>query len=241
MSDKTVAFTIDGAAVSARPGQTILQAADEAGIYIPRLCRQPELAPHGSCRVCVVRVDGRPDAACTRPAGAGMVVENDTAELRDMRRAIVEMLLVEGNHYCMFCEKSGNCELQALAYRFGIAAPRYPYFFPSCELDASHPDIYLDRNRCILCNRCVAASRDLDAKDLFAFTGRSQSRRLDVNADAGLAGTAADAADRAVGVCPMGALMRKRGGYAVPIGQRAFDRRPIGSDVEDLRPPAPPA
>ena len=80
-----------------------------------------------------------------------------------MRRDVIDMLFVEGNHFCMFCEKSGNCELQALAYRFGITAPKYPFAFPQRELDASHPEIFIDRNRCILCGRCVRASRSSTA------------------------------------------------------------------------------
>ncbi|NLX13803.1 MAG: 2Fe-2S iron-sulfur cluster binding domain-containing protein, partial [Phycisphaerales bacterium] len=110
---ETITFTIDGETVQGRPGQTILQAADEAGIYIPRLCAYKDLSPFGSCRVCTVMVNGRPQAACTQPIAEGMIVENETDKIRHYRRNIIEMLFVEGNHFCMFCEKSGNCELQA--------------------------------------------------------------------------------------------------------------------------------
>ena len=125
-----ITFTIDGAQIKGKAGQTILQAADEAGIYIPRLCYHPDLAPHGSCRVCTVLVNGKPQAACTQPITEGMIVENETPELKEHRRNIIDMLFIEGNHFCMFCEKSGNCELQAMAYRLGILSPKYPYFFP---------------------------------------------------------------------------------------------------------------
>jgi len=231
MSD-TFTFTIDGVEVTGRPGQTILQAAEEAGIYIPRLCAQKDLTPFGSCRACTVLVNGRPQAACTQPAAAGMIVENNTDKLLAIRRDIIEMLFVEGNHYCMFCEKSGNCELQALAYRFGIAAPKHPYLFPARDVDASHPDIWIDRNRCILCARCVRASRDLDGKGVFEFVGRGPHKRVAVNAEANLGDTDAAVTDRAVQICPVGALLAKRIGYAVPVGQRKYDHQPIGSDVE---------
>src|SRR5512136_2914881 len=99
----TVTFTIDGVEVRGEPGQTIMQAADQAGIYIPRLCAHEKLKPHGSCRVCVVLVNGRPQPACIQPIAQGAVVENDTAQMNSMRRQVVEMLFVEGNHYCMFC------------------------------------------------------------------------------------------------------------------------------------------
>lgn len=159
MSEK-ITFTVDSVEIQGQPGQTIMQAADAAGVYIPRLCAAADLSPFGACRVCTVMVDGRPQTACTQPIANGMVVENDTQELLAIRRNIIDMLFVEGNHLCMFCEKSGNCELQALAYRFGILSPRYPFMFPERDVDASHADIWIDRNRCILCARCVRASRE---------------------------------------------------------------------------------
>ena len=235
MSDTTFTLTVDGRKIEARPGQTILEATDAAGVYVPRLCWMKELLPWGSCRVCTVRVNGRPQAACTQPAAPGMVVENDTEELRGLRRDLIDMLFVEGNHFCMFCEKSGNCELQALAYRFGITAPKYPFLFPQRELDGSHPGIFLDRNRCVLCARCARSSRQLDGKAVFGFTGRGPERQLAVDSAAGLGGTDAAADDRAVAACPTGALLRKRVGYAVPVGRRRFDHAPIGSEIE---PPA---
>jgi [NiFe] hydrogenase diaphorase moiety small subunit len=227
-----VKFTLDGKTIEAESGQTIIDAADAAGVYIPRLCHMPGLVPWGGCRVCTVLVNGRPTAACTQPVSNGMFVESDSEELRDLRRAVVEMLFVEGNHFCMFCEKSGNCELQAVAYRLGIAAPEFPYAFPDREVDASHPDIILDRNRCILCARCVRTSRDLDGKNVFGFVGRSGERRIEVNAETRLSHTNADVTDRAIDVCPVGALLPKRRGYRVPLGQRQYDHQPIGADIE---------
>ncbi len=234
----TVTLTIDGLEIQARAGQTILKAAEAAGVYIPRLCAHPELTPHGSCRVCTVFVNGRPQSACTQPVAEGMVVESNSERVTDLRRQIVEMLFVEGNHFCMFCEKSGHCELQALAYRLGIAAPRFPYQFPARDVDASHPDILIDRNRCILCGRCVRASRELDGKNVFGFVGRGPHKRVAVNAEARLADTDAAATDRAMDVCPVGAILRKRCGYAVPVGQRPYDHRPIGADIESARRPS---
>ncbi len=233
----TVTLTIDGVEIQAQPGQTILKAAEAAGVYIPRLCAHPDLTPHGSCRVCTVFVNGRPQSACTQPVAEGMVVENASERVTDLRRQIIEMLFVEGNHFCMFCEKSGHCELQALAYRLGITAPRFPYQFPARDVDASHPDILIDRNRCILCGRCVRASRELDGKNVFGFVGRGPHKRVAVNAEARLADTDATAGDRAMDVCPVGAILRKRSGYTVPVGQRPYDRRPIGAEIESARKP----
>ena len=232
MSEKIITFTIDGVEVKGRLGQTIMQAADEAGIYIPRLCYLKDLTPHGSCRLCTVKVNGRPQTACTQPIVEGMEVENKTDEIHKIRCAILDMLFVEGNHFCMFCEKTGNCELQAQAYRHGICAPQYPFQFPEMEIDASHPDVFIDRNRCILCARCIQASKTSDGKHVFDFVGRSAEKRLAVNADA-LDGTDLEVTDKAMNVCPVGALIKKRVGFAVPVGRRLYDKEPIGSDIEN--------
>jgi [NiFe] hydrogenase diaphorase moiety small subunit len=229
MSEFTI--TIDGREIRAQSGQTILEAAEAAGIYIPRLCAYKNLKPRGSCRVCSVRCNGRIQAACVQTVAEGMEVDNETEEIMAYRRAILDMLFVEGNHYCMFCEKSGLCELQALAYRFGITAPQFPLLNPKRDIDMSHPDVYLDHNRCILCGRCVRVSQDLDHKHVFGFINRSHHKRLQVNGQA-LAETELSVTDAVVASCPVGALMRKRIGYAVPVGKRPYDKKPIGSRLE---------
>jgi len=220
---------VDGREIPAAPGQTIIEAADAAGVWIPRLCHKPGLEPFGGCRICTVMANGRAVTACTYPASPGMVVESDTPELNAHRRLLLEMLFVEGNHFCMSCEKSGNCELQALGYRFGITAPQLEYQFPVRAVDASHPDILIDHNRCILCARCVRTSRDLDRKAVFGFVGRGPHKRIAVSSGARLADTDADVTDQALDACPVGALLRKRVGFAVPVGQRLYDTVPIGS------------
>jgi [NiFe] hydrogenase diaphorase moiety small subunit len=145
------------------------------------------------------------------------------------------MLFIEGNHYCMFCERSGSCELQALGYRLGMLNPRYPFFYPARPVDATHPDIVLEHSRCILCGRCVRASQELDGKHVFDFAGRGLHRHIAKSSRTGLGGTSAGADDQAIGVCPVGALMKKRVGYAVPIGRRPYDHEPIGSEIEARR------
>jgi len=231
-----ITFTIDGKEIQGEQGQTILQAAARAGIYVPHLCAMKGLSPWGSCRVCTVLVNGRPQAACTMPISEGMVVENDTEELKDLRSSLVEMLLVEGNHFCMFCEKSGNCELQAMGYRLGILAPRHPYLFPARPVDASHPDVMLDHNRCILCARCIRASKELDGKQVFGFVRRGHHKHIGVDAATGAGGTKLSATDKAAEACPVGCIVKKRVGFAVPVGQRLYDSKPIGSYIETGRP-----
>lgn len=227
-----ITLKIDGVEVKGKLGQTIMEAADAAGIYIPRLCSQKDLAPFGSCRVCTVLVDGRPHAACTEPIAEGMTVESDTEEVNQMRKDIIEMLFVEGNHFCPFCEKSGNCELQAMAYRLGILAPKYPYLFPKRDIDASHPDIFIDHDRCIVCARCIRASKEIDGKNVVGFVNRGGKKRIKANSEVGLSGTNASAADKIVEICPVGAFMKKRVGFEAPIGERLYDQEPIGSSPQ---------
>ena len=228
----TVEIILDGKPVQARRGQTVLQAAQEAGVYIPRLCHHPELSPAGHCRLCTVKVNGRPANSCTLTVAEGMVVENETLELRQQRRSIIELLFVEGNHFCPFCEVSGDCELQALGYRLGMVNPVQPFQYPRREVDASHPDVFVDPNRCVLCSRCIRASSDLDHKVVFAFEGRGEQQRVVVNAPHSLSETDLDATDAAARICPTGSIVVKRTGYRTPIGQRRYDQRPIGSEVD---------
>lgn len=217
-------ITIDGLSVPFQEGQTIMDAALASGVYIPHLCHNPEFKPHGSCKLCTVTVNGRNVASCTMPAVEGQQVLSDIADLNAERLALTQMLFVEGNHLCPTCEKSGNCQLQAVAYYLGMMSPHYNHFYPQREADASHADVMLDRNRCIYCELCVRASRDVDGKNVFGLSGRGINTHLVVNSASGLLGdTDIDVTDKAVQVCPTGAILIKRRGFSVPIGQRVFD------------------
>ena len=230
-------FTLDGRRIPFQEGQTVMVAALAAGAYIPHLCFNPEFAPHGSCRVCLVEVNGRVQAACATPAMAGQTVRNETGELREIRRGILQMLFVEGNHVCPACEKSGACQLQAVAYYVGMLTPHYTHFYPRRPVDASHPEAVIDFNRCILCELCVRASRDVDGKNVFAVQGRGIHAHLVVNTPSGkLGATDFSIADKAAQVCPTGAILTKHRGYEIPIGQRLYDRKPISvvGDVATL-------
>ena len=220
-------FTLDGQTIPFHEGETIIQAATRAGFFIPHLCYHPEFKPHGSCKLCTVKVNGRHTASCTMRAAAGMVVENNTEELNAERRALTQMLFVEGNHFCPSCEKSGQCQLQATAYHLGMMSPHYDHFFPDRPVDASHPEVLLDFNRCILCSLCVRASRDVDGKNVFALSGRGIRTHLIVNAASGrLADTDFTVDDKAAQICPVGVILKKRRGFAVPIGERIYDKAP---------------
>ena len=214
-------FQMDGVDVPFEPGQSILAAALAAGHYVPYLCYHPEFEPHGSCKVCTVKVNGRTQASCTMPARAGDVVESDVDELKELRKGLVQFLFTEGNHFCPSCEASGRCTLQAVGYELGMTTAHYGPMFPDRPVDASHPEVMLDFNRCILCELCVRASALVDRKSVFALSGRGGTKHLIVNAESGrLADTDLSADDKAVSVCPVGVILRKGRGFDVPIGER---------------------
>lgn len=232
MTEQKNTFIMDGEEIPFEPGQTIIQAAMAAGKYIPHLCFLPEFKPHGSCKICTVKADGNETASCTRQAQPGMVVENNSEQMNGERRTLLQMLFVEGNHFCPSCEKSGDCKLQATAYDLGMTDTHFDQFFPNRPLDASHPDYLLDFNRCIMCSLCVNASRDVDGKNVFALSGRGIDSHLIVNAASGkLADTDFADGDKAAQVCPVGVILKKKVGFSVPIGQRPYDEKPISEHV----------
>lgn len=221
---------IDGQTVNFNEGQTIIQAATTAGIYIPHLCHHPDYRPHGSCKLCTVLVNGRICSACTFPAEAGQEVIIDHQALNEYRKTITQMLFIEGNHFCPSCEKSGDCQLQAIAYHLNLLDSHFPFFYPKRNLDASHPNILIDHDRCIFCNLCVRASREKDSKNVFEISGRGINKRLIVNSETGkLKDSDIAINDAAVSICPTGAILIKRTAYQKPIGQRIYDKEQIGA------------
>jgi [NiFe] hydrogenase diaphorase moiety small subunit len=218
---------IDGQSVPFEEGQTIMEAATAAGIYIPHLCHNPEFTPHGSCKLCTVEINGRNATSCTFPAALGQEITNNTEELNAERKRLTQMLFVEGNHLCPSCEKSGNCQLQAVGYHLNMLDNHYPHFFAQREVDASHNDVLIDHNRCIFCNLCVRASH-AEGKDVFAIAGRGINKHLVVNSESGkLVDSDLTVDDRAAHVCPTGAILVRGSAFKVPIGQRLYDHHDI--------------
>jgi [NiFe] hydrogenase diaphorase moiety small subunit len=232
MSEK-IKFTIDGKECFAEPGQNVLDAATDNGIYIPSLCHMRGVVPAGSCRICNVKIAGRNMTACTTPVEAGMEIENEIPEIQDLRKAIVELLFVEGNHFCPACEKSGNCELQALGYRFLMMVPRFPYEFPLRKPDTAAEKIWLEKNRCIKCKRCVRTILTPDGKHVFSL--KKRGHEVEINIDHELAALLSDEEiNKAMENCPVGSILRKEKGFDEPIGTRKFDKQAIGSDIESV-------
>jgi len=214
---------IDGLPVPYQTDQSILQAALAAGLKIPHLCYHPELEPIGSCRLCLVEVDGRTLSACTLTAAEGQAVQSDSERLRKLRRDLLGMLLERGRHGCTRCERTGDCRLQEASAELDVPAAESLGNLDGLERDDSHPDVVLDRARCILCGICIQASRKLDGKSLFSFSGSGGSMRVTIDSPSGLLkDSAIGAHDHAVRLCPVGALVLKNDPVE-PLGFSSFD------------------
>ena len=231
--NQLIKFQIDGVECMGKKGQYIVDAASDNNIYIPTLCNIPGIKPRGACRICSVRVNGKLMTSCTTPIAQGMDIESKSEDIEDLRKAIIELLFTEGNHFCPSCERSGNCELQALAYRYQMLVPRFKFQFNKRTIEASHPKLIKDHDRCILCKRCIRAIKDEKGRSLFAFGKRGH--HVEINIDTKLSKDMTDEqALEAAEICPVGAILKKEEGFKDPIGQRKYDKKPIGSEIENL-------
>ncbi|MHB1414923.1 MAG: molybdopterin-dependent oxidoreductase [Chloroflexota bacterium] len=210
-----ITLTIDGREAKGKRGDTILAVCERNGIDVPTLCHNENLGDIGACRLCVVEIEGARglSTACTTPASSGMVVRTDTPALNSLRKSVLELLFAERNHFCMFCEMSGDCELQALGYRFGIDAVRYSYAHPRLEVDSSSPYFILDHNRCVLCRRCVRACSELVGVSALGYKERGAKTMVMLDLDAPVAESTCEACGVCVQLCPTGALFDRRSAY----------------------------
>ncbi len=223
----SVQLTIDGQTVEAEEGEKIVNVAADHGVYIPTLCYHRGKPCLGTCRVCSVKVNGRIMAACTIPVSDGMVVDVNEPETAGMRKALVELLFSEGNHNCPSCEKSGRCELQATGYEVGMLVSRFPYRFSPRKVEHAAKKIWLERDRCIFCQRCVEFIRDIKSgRKIFSIDNRGSRARIEIDVE--LADRMPEEQVReAADLCPVGCILEKGRGFNKPIGRRKYEIKSI--------------
>lgn len=229
----SITITIDGVEVETEEGLGLIDVAADNGVYIPSLCYTRGKPCLGTCRVCSVRVNGNVMASCTVPVTDGMEVEVNAPDVADMRKALVEFNFTEGNHNCPSCEKSGRCELQAVGYEVEMVVSRFPYRFPVRTRDHASKHIFLERDRCIFCQRCVEFIRDKETgQKIFSINKRGTKARIDI--DKGLADKMPPKQVReAADICPVGCIIDKSQGYDDPIGERKFEVKSLRQRVLD--------
>jgi formate dehydrogenase (NADP+) beta subunit len=203
-----IKMNIDGKIVSSKEGKSVLESALENGIYIPNICYHPNLRSTGDCKLCMVEVDGIPEAvtACTTPATEGMVVKTKSAKLDEIRRTAMGKLLTNHPSECTTCPKYLNCELQALKQYLGVnegTGPKRTRVFP---LNTSNPLFVHDFSRCIMCGRCVRACQELRGAKVLSLITEGGETYVGTTADRSLIDSGCRFCGTCVDVCPTGAL-----------------------------------
>ncbi|HYD11163.1 MAG TPA: NADH-quinone oxidoreductase subunit NuoG [Acidimicrobiales bacterium] len=203
-----VTVTINGEAVSAKPGELLIAAAERSGVYIPRFCYHPRMKPVGMCRMCVVDVDtGRGPAlqpACMLPVAEGMVVETESERTKHAQDGVLEFLLINHPLDCPVCDKGGECPLQDQTLAFGPGESRFVEEKRHYEKPISlSPLVYMDRERCILCDRCTRFSKEVAGDPLISFINRGNATEVNTFPDDPFASYFSG---NTVQICPVGAL-----------------------------------
>jgi bidirectional [NiFe] hydrogenase diaphorase subunit len=205
-------LTIDDRLLSAREGETILQAAQDAGLPVPTLCHFDGLTAVGACRLCLVEIRGqhRLQPACVTRALEGMVIWTHTDRLRHYRRTILQLLFAERNHVCAVCVANGACELQDLAVAAGVDHLDLDLLHPDRQVDLSHERFGVDHNRCILCTRCVRTCDEIEGAHTWDVAGRGTIAQVitDMNEPWGASSTCTSCG-KCVMACPTGALFHQ--------------------------------
>lgn len=209
-------ITIDGRKVEFTDEKNLLTVIRKAGIDIPTLCYHSELSTFGACRLCTVEDDrGRTFASCSEEPRDGMVIYTNTGKLKKYRKLIIELLLASHCRDCTTCVKSGDCNLQTLAHRFGVTSVRYSNYREQKPLDFSSPSIVRDPNKCILCGNCVRVCNELQGVGALDFAFRGSEAMVMPAFDKEIAATDCVNCGQCQIFCPTGAISIRHNREAV--------------------------
>jgi predicted molibdopterin-dependent oxidoreductase YjgC len=204
---RMVRLKINGSPVEVVEGTSILQAAREMGISIPALCHHPRISTTGACRVCLVEVDGIPLTSCTTMAEEGMKVITNSPYIEGLRRDIIDLILSDHPYDCMVCQRTGECELQELAYKYGIRTPIFNGERRVYTKKDGNPFIERDMEKCILCGRCIKICDEVQGVGAIDFAHKGFETKVcppfERDLDCEFCG-------QCVMVCPTGALVGKQ-------------------------------
>jgi formate dehydrogenase major subunit len=209
-----VSLTVDGVEVTVPTGTSVLHAAREAGIRVPTLCATDSLKAFGSCRMCLVEVDGRKGcpASCTTPAESGMVVHTQSPKLAALRRNVMELYISDHPLDCLTCAANGDCELQEMAGAVGLREVRYGMTGANhlqAEKDESNPYFTFDPSKCIVCSRCVRACDEVQGTFAISITDRGFAAKVTAGINEGFLGSECVSCGACVQACPTATLMEK--------------------------------
>jgi len=210
-----VRVTIDGMEGSVPAGITVLEACRKLGIEVPTLCDHPAITPIGACRICLVEIEKQRalQPACAFPVSEGMVVHTRSDRVVDARRFVLQLLFSERNHFCMFCQMSGSCTLQDLAYDYGLDHWEFDRAFPRLGVDASRKYFVMDHNRCILCRRCVRVCDELVGNATLGLKHRGAETMIIADMDVPFGDSSCVSCGTCLQVCPTGALGDRASAY----------------------------
>jgi NADH-quinone oxidoreductase subunit G len=202
--------TIDGQKIEIQGEKNILSLVRKAGIELPTFCYFSELSVYGACRMCVVEIEGRGVvASCSTPPEDGMIIRTSTERTLRVRRTVLELLLANHDRDCTTCEKSGNCKLQELSFRFGIRNVRFGEKEDIVPIDDSSPSIIRDPNKCILCGDCVRVCSEIQGIGAIDLAARGPETVVTPAFGKNLADVECVNCGQCVAVCPTGAMTAK--------------------------------
>ncbi len=174
MDKKMITAKINGKNVCVEDGSTILQAAESVGIEIPTLCYLKDIAPEGSCRMCLVEIEGNPKllTACSTPIAEGNVIYTESEKVIEARKFVLDLLLSKHNIHCFSCPANGECKLQKYSYEYGIEQTSFENKIKLAPIDDSNPYFTYDPNLCILCHRCVNTCKNIVGRGAISTVNR---------------------------------------------------------------------